>query len=53
MAVFTPQFVGFVHSPYTDSKAIPKGLGARHDDAALLLVRPSSRNIPHPALIRE
>lgn len=29
--MFTPQPIGFIHSPYTQSSAIPKGLGARHD----------------------
>jgi tRNA-Thr(GGU) m(6)t(6)A37 methyltransferase TsaA len=29
--MFTTQPVGFVHSPYHETSAIPKGLGARHD----------------------
>jgi tRNA-Thr(GGU) m(6)t(6)A37 methyltransferase TsaA len=29
--MFTPRAIGFVRSPYTETKAIPKGLGARHD----------------------
>lgn len=29
--MFTPRPIGFVRSPYTDTKSIPKGLGARHD----------------------
>jgi tRNA-Thr(GGU) m(6)t(6)A37 methyltransferase TsaA len=29
--MFTPRPIGFVRSPYTDTKEIPKGLGARHD----------------------
>jgi tRNA-Thr(GGU) m(6)t(6)A37 methyltransferase TsaA len=28
---FTPRTIGFVRSPYTSTKEIPKGLGARHD----------------------
>ena len=40
MAVFTPQAIGFVRSPYTDSKSIPKGLGARHDAEGTLEILP-------------
>lgn len=29
--MFTPQPIGYIHSPYTDTKAIPKGPGAQHD----------------------
>jgi tRNA (adenine37-N6)-methyltransferase len=29
--MFVPVPIGFVHSPYTDTTSIPKGLGARHD----------------------
>ena len=29
--MFTPQPIGFVHSPYQQTSAIPRGLGARHD----------------------
>ncbi|MGA7343911.1 MAG: tRNA (N6-threonylcarbamoyladenosine(37)-N6)-methyltransferase TrmO [Terracidiphilus sp.] len=29
--MFTPIPIAYVHSPYTESSAIPKGLGARHD----------------------
>lgn len=29
--MFTPQAIGFVRSPYTQSHSIPKGLGARHE----------------------
>jgi tRNA-Thr(GGU) m(6)t(6)A37 methyltransferase TsaA len=36
MALFAPQAIGFVRSPYTDSKAIPKGLGAKHDAQGVL-----------------
>jgi len=36
--VFTPKAIGFVRSPYTDSKSIPKGLGAKHDAEGVLEV---------------
>lgn len=29
--MFTPQPIGFIHSPYKETSQIPKGLGARHD----------------------
>ena len=29
--MFTPQAIAFVHSPYKETSAIPRGLGARHD----------------------
>lgn len=29
--MFTPQPIGFIHSPYSQTSSIPKGLGARHD----------------------
>jgi tRNA-Thr(GGU) m(6)t(6)A37 methyltransferase TsaA len=29
--MFTPRAIGVVRTPYTDTKSIPKGLGARHD----------------------
>ena len=38
--MFTPQAIGFVRSPYTDSKAIPKGLGAKHDAEGVLEIVP-------------
>lgn len=28
--LFTPRPIGFVHTPYKDTSAIPKGLGAQH-----------------------
>jgi tRNA-Thr(GGU) m(6)t(6)A37 methyltransferase TsaA len=31
MPMFTPQPIGFVSSPFNDTKAIPKGLGAKHE----------------------
>jgi tRNA-Thr(GGU) m(6)t(6)A37 methyltransferase TsaA len=38
--VFTPKAIGFVRSPYTDTKSIPKGLGARHDVDGVLEILP-------------
>ena len=29
--MFSPQPIGFIRSPYNDTKAIPKGIGAKHD----------------------
>ena len=29
--MFTPQPIGYIHSPYTQTSSIPKGIGARHD----------------------
>ena len=29
--MFTPQPIGFIHSPYKDTASIPRGLGAKHD----------------------
>jgi tRNA (adenine37-N6)-methyltransferase len=40
MALFTPQAIGLVRSPYTDSKSIPKGLGAKHDADGVLEILP-------------
>jgi tRNA-Thr(GGU) m(6)t(6)A37 methyltransferase TsaA len=38
--MFTAQPIGFVHSPYQETSAIPKGLGARHDaEGAIELLR--------------
>jgi len=38
--VFTPTPVGYVRSPYTDTKAIPKGLGVKHDVEGVLEILP-------------
>jgi tRNA (adenine37-N6)-methyltransferase len=38
--MFTSRPIGFIHSPYHESSAIPKGLGARHDaEGAIELLR--------------
>jgi len=38
--MFTPQPIGYVRSAYTDTKAIPKGLGAKHDAEGELEILP-------------
>ncbi len=37
--MFTMQPIGFVRTPYTDTKEIPKGLGAKHDVEGVLELR--------------
>jgi tRNA-Thr(GGU) m(6)t(6)A37 methyltransferase TsaA len=38
--MFTPQPIGFLKTPYTETRAIPKGLGATHDADGVLEVLP-------------
>lgn len=38
--MFTPTPIGFVRSPYNDTKSIPKGLGVRHDAEGILEILP-------------
>lgn len=38
--MFTPQPFGFVNSPYKDTAAIPKGLGAKHEAEGILRILP-------------
>src|SRR5262249_25924349 len=38
--MFAPRAVGFVRSPYTDTKEIPKGLGAKHDVEGVIEILP-------------
>jgi len=38
--MFTAHPIGFVGSPYKDTTAIPKGLGARHDAEGVLKILP-------------
>jgi len=38
--VFTPRPIGYVRSPYTDTKSIPKGLGVKHDEKGVLEILP-------------
>jgi tRNA-Thr(GGU) m(6)t(6)A37 methyltransferase TsaA len=34
--MFTPQAIGFVSTPFKDAAAIPKGLGAKHEEEGAL-----------------
>lgn len=36
--MFTPRPIAYVHSPYTDTAAIPKGLGAKHETEGVIEV---------------
>lgn len=38
--MFTSRAIGFVNSPYKDSKQIPKGLGVKHDAEGVLKILP-------------
>ena len=38
--MFTPQAIGFVDSPYKETAAIPKGLGAKHDAEGVFRILP-------------
>ncbi|HEY6903224.1 MAG TPA: tRNA (N6-threonylcarbamoyladenosine(37)-N6)-methyltransferase TrmO [Candidatus Acidoferrales bacterium] len=38
--MFTPRPIGFVRSPYTGTKQIPKGLGTKHDAEGVLEIHP-------------
>lgn len=38
--MFTLKPIGFIESPYKDSKQIPKGLGAKHDAEGILRILP-------------
>jgi tRNA-Thr(GGU) m(6)t(6)A37 methyltransferase TsaA len=38
--VFTPTPIGYVRSPFTSTKAIPKGLGVKHDEEGVLDIVP-------------
>jgi tRNA-Thr(GGU) m(6)t(6)A37 methyltransferase TsaA len=38
--MFTPRPIGFVRTPYTDTKQIPKGLNAAHDAEGVLEILP-------------
>lgn len=38
--MFTPRPIGFVASPFTDTKQIPKGLNAKHDTEGILRILP-------------
>lgn len=36
--MFTPKPIAYIRSPYTDTAAIPKGIGARHDAEGVIEV---------------
>jgi tRNA-Thr(GGU) m(6)t(6)A37 methyltransferase TsaA len=38
--MFTPQPIGFVRSPFRDTFAIPKGIGAKHPEEGILEILP-------------
>ena len=38
--MFTPSPIGYVRSPYTSTKSIPKGLGVKHDEEGILEILP-------------
>jgi tRNA-Thr(GGU) m(6)t(6)A37 methyltransferase TsaA len=38
--MFTPRSIGFVHTPYTDTKQIPKGRGAEHHAEGVVEIAP-------------
>ncbi|HZQ93379.1 MAG TPA: tRNA (N6-threonylcarbamoyladenosine(37)-N6)-methyltransferase TrmO [Candidatus Sulfotelmatobacter sp.] len=38
--MFTPQPIGYVRSPYSNTQQIPKGLGAKHDADGVLEILP-------------
>ena len=38
--MFTPRPIGFAHTPYTNTKQIPKGPGAKHDAEGTLNILP-------------
>jgi tRNA (adenine37-N6)-methyltransferase len=39
-ATFTMRPIGVIRTPYTDTSAIPKGLGAQHDAEGVIELRP-------------
>ena len=38
--MFSPRPIGHIRSPFTDTKQIPKGLGAKHDTEGVLEILP-------------
>jgi len=38
--MFTPRPIGYVNTPFQDTSAIPKGLGAKHDAEGILTLLP-------------
>ncbi len=41
MPIFTPEPIGFVTSPFSETAAIPKGLGAKHEAEGVLQILPA------------
>jgi tRNA-Thr(GGU) m(6)t(6)A37 methyltransferase TsaA len=41
MPIFAPQPIGFVTSPFNETAAIPKGLGAKHEAEGVLRILPA------------
>ena len=39
--MFSPQAIGYVHSPYKDTQQVPKGLGAKHEAEGTLEILPN------------
>lgn len=40
MQTWTVRPIGFVHSPFSDAHQIPRGLGAKHEEAGVLEILP-------------
>lgn len=40
METWTVRPIGFVHSPFSDAHQIPRGLGAKHEEAGVLEILP-------------
>jgi tRNA-Thr(GGU) m(6)t(6)A37 methyltransferase TsaA len=38
--MFTPQAIGYVRSPYSETQQVPKGLGAKHEAEGILEILP-------------
>jgi len=46
--MFTPQPIGYIRSPFRETKSIPKGLGAKHDaEGAIELLREFEPGLLH------
>ena len=39
-SMFTPRPIGYVHSPYSETSQVPKGLGAKHEAEGELEILP-------------
>lgn len=40
MLMFTPRPIGYIRSPYSDTKSIPKGIGTKHDAEGVIEILP-------------